>query len=71
MGGSSNNVPLPAPIMVAAPTAEEIAAAAALEEANLARGRRATGAQRATANNVQSQSRSSGFSGSGIYIPGS
>ena len=68
MGGSS--VPLPAPVVVQGPTEAEIQAQKDSEAADALRGRKATNASAKSKNNVSAQSRSTGFSGSGIFIPG-
>ncbi len=68
MGGSST--PLPAPVIVQGPTEAEIQAKKDAEAADAKRGRKSSAASARSKNNVASQSRSTGFSGSGIFIPG-
>ena len=69
MGGSSST-PLPAPVIVQGPTEAEIQSQKDAEAADALRGRKSTRASAKSKNNVSSQSRATGFSGSGIFIPG-
>ena len=68
MGGSS--VPLPAPVVVQSPTEDDIKGKKEKEAADAARGAKSAAASRTKKTNVTSQSRNTGFSGSGIFIPG-
>lgn len=68
MGGSS--VPMPAPVVVQGPTDAEIQAQKSKEAADAARARKSSVALDKNKSTVASQSRNTGFSGSGVYIPG-
>lgn len=68
--GGSNNVSFER-AYVAPPTERDVRKEKDKERKDAVRGRRSAAAQRAgSTSNLSSQSRRTGFSGSGIYIPG-
>ena len=67
----SKSVPQPAPIVVQGPTDADIRAEKAKEREDAIRGRKdAAAIKKKSSSSVASQSRRSGFSGSGLFIPG-
>ena len=70
MGSKSSSVKAPPPIYIQGPTAEEIEAEKLKETEDMNRGKRDAALMNRRRTNVQSQSRKTGFSGSGVFIPG-
>ena len=68
--GSKSSVKAPPPIYIQGPTEAEIAAKKEKEAADMAKARYDVALQQRRRTNIQSQSRKTGFSGSGIFIPG-
>ena len=70
MGSKSSSVKAPPPIYIQGPTEAEIAAEKEKEAADMVRGRYDAALMQRRRTNIQSQSRKTGFSGSGVFIPG-
>ncbi len=70
MGSKSSSVKAPPPIYIQGPSAEQIAAEKKEEAEDMERGRYDAARMARRRTNIQSQSRKTGFSGSGIFIPG-
>lgn len=66
----SYSVPVPPPVVIQGPTEEEIEAKKKKEREDMVRARYDVALTRRRRSNIQAQSRRTGFSGSGIFIPG-